>query len=43
MVFLPKYMSEMKVLAKVPHVNLFCNEEPDVSVLTNDRYKITRL
>ena len=43
MVFSPKYMSKMKVLAKVPHVNLFCNEEPDVLALTNDRYKITRL
>lgn len=35
-----KYNSNMKVLHHTPHVVVFCNEEPDMTKLTEDRYKI---
>lgn len=41
LVFSPKYMSEMKFLRHVPHVVVFCNEHPDMNVMTGDRYQIT--
>lgn len=36
----PKYASCMKTLLKCPHVVVFCNEEPDMAILTEDRYDI---
>ena len=43
MVFSPKYNSVMKVLPAPVHVVVFCNEDPDMTVLTVDRYDIQRL
>lgn len=43
MVFSPKYESSFKIMRSVPHVIVFMNEEPDESVLSADRYKITRI
>lgn len=43
LVFSPKYDSRVKRLAKVPHVVVFSNEDPDEEKLTHDRYAITRL
>lgn len=37
-VFSPKYSSRMKYLHTVPHVVIFCNEEPDLSKMTHDRF-----
>lgn len=42
-IFSPKYDSKSKRLHHVPHVVVFCNEEPDRTKLTVDRYAITRL
>lgn len=42
MVFSPKYGSRMKILNHNPHVVVFCNEEPDMSKMTADRYIIER-
>lgn len=42
-VFSPKYQSRMKILDKRPHVIVFCNEQPDMSKLTADRYEIINL
>lgn len=39
LVFSPKYESGSKVM-KMNHVMVFCNEEPDMDALTNDRYNI---
>lgn len=39
----PKYMSTMKILQECPHVVVFCNEDPDMSKLTADRYKIVTI
>lgn len=38
MIFSPKYNSRIKYLLAVPHVVVFCNEEPDMTKLTSDRY-----
>lgn len=38
MVFSPKYNSQMKYLQKVPHVVVFCNEDPDMTKMSADRY-----
>lgn len=35
-----KYNSNMKILHSTPHVVVFSNEEPDMSKLTEDRYRI---
>jgi len=40
MVFSPKYDSRMKVLKAKTHVCVFCNEEPDLRKMTEDRYNI---
>lgn len=38
MIFSPKYESQMKVLARTPHVVVMCNEWPDEEKLSHDRY-----
>lgn len=43
MVFSAKYESSMKMLDKCPHVVVFCNEDPDMTALSDDRYKIITL
>lgn len=43
MVFSPKYQSKMKVLAKTPHVVVFCNEDPDDTKMTADRIVIRNI
>lgn len=43
LVFSPKYNSQTKVMQAVPHVVVFCNEEPDMSRFTEDRWDITHL
>lgn len=40
MVFSSKYNSKMKILHKVPHVIVFCNEHPNMEKMTDDRYII---
>lgn len=40
MIFSPKYSSTMKMLRSVPHVVVFCNEQPDLNALTSDRFDI---
>ena len=42
-VFSPKYMSKSKYLKGNAHVVVFCNEEPDRSAMTRDRYKIINI
>jgi len=42
-IFSPKYQSQMKILSSCPHVVVFCNEEPDMTKMTEDRYLIERL
>jgi hypothetical protein len=42
-VFSSKYESRLKMLSKCPHVVVFCNEDPDISKLSEDRFKITRI
>lgn len=39
-IFSPKYESASKHLMKCPHVIVFCNEDPDLTKLTEDRYNI---
>lgn len=43
MVFSSKYESRMKVLAKLPHVAVFCNEAPDREKLSHDRFRVTTI
>lgn len=43
LIFSTKYHSRTKRLIHKPHIVVFCNELPDVTKLTNDRYKITEL
>lgn len=43
MVYSPKYNSRMKYLHHLPHILVFCNEEPDMTKMTEDRFKITHL
>lgn len=40
LVFSTKYNSRMKILKKIPHVVVFCNETPDMNKLSADRYNI---
>lgn len=42
-VFSPKYNSCTKILKSVPHVVVFCNEEPDRTKMTRDRYVISNV
>lgn len=43
MVFSPKYDSKTKLLARVPHVVVFCNEEPNMEKMSADRYMIVNI
>lgn len=43
MVYSPKYNSKMKILRHVPHVVVFCNEDPDMTLMSQDRYNIVML
>lgn len=43
MIASPKYMSRMKFINTLPHVIVFCNENPDDTKLSEDRYRITYL
>lgn len=40
MVFSPKYQSATKILPHPVHVIVFTNENPDLTKMTPDRYKI---
>lgn len=40
MVYSPKYNSKMKFLTTTPHVVVFCNEEPDLTKMSADRFAI---
>lgn len=40
LVFSPKYASRLKRMIHNPHVVVFCNEHPDMSKLTDDRYDV---
>lgn len=40
MVYSPKYNSTMKYLVKTPHVIVFCNEDPDMTKMSEDRYVV---
>jgi len=42
MVFSPKYNSKTKFLQSNPHVVVFSNEDPDMEIMTADRYIIRR-
>lgn len=42
LVFSPKYDSRNKMLHHKCHVMVLCNEEPDLSKMTHDRYNIIR-
>lgn len=42
-VFSPKYHSQMKFLLKIPHVIVMCNEQPDRSKMSEDRYNVVYL
>lgn len=42
-VFSPKFHSTTKVLKYVVHVVVFCNEDPDLTKMTSDRYVINNL
>jgi len=42
-IFSPKYQSRMKLLDKRPHVIVFCNEQPDLTKLTGDRYELINM
>jgi hypothetical protein len=43
LVFSPKYDSRMKTLHRKPHVVVFCNEAPDMTKMTFDRYHLHEL
>jgi len=43
LIFSPKYESGMKILTKIPLVVVFCNEDPDRTAMTRDRYKVIRI
>jgi len=39
-VFSSKYESKMKIIKQIPHIVVFCNEMPDTTKMTIDRFKI---
>lgn len=43
MIFSPKYNSRTKILRSKTHVVVFCNEDPDHSKMTEDRYVIRNI
>lgn len=43
MIFSPKYESVSKVIPHKVHVTVFCNEEPDLTKMSTDRYIIIRV
>jgi hypothetical protein len=43
LVFSAKYASKVKVLENPVHVVVFCNEPPDMTAMTFDRYKINNI
>lgn len=43
MIFSPKYASTVKILQKLPHVLVFCNEDVDHSKMSADRFDVTIL
>lgn len=43
MIFSPKYHSGTKILLHKAHVVVFCNEDPDRTKMTRDRFKVYRL
>lgn len=43
MVFSPKYSSKMKILSRIPWIIVFCNEDPDYSKMTEDRYDVIHI
>ncbi len=40
MISSPKYQSTVKILNVVPYVSVFCNELPDMTELSLDRYRV---
>jgi len=43
LVFSPKYESRTKYIKEVPHVIVFMNEEPDMNMMSLDRYEIIHI
>ena len=43
MVYSPKYNSMMKYMQFVPHVVVFCNEQPNMTAMSEDRYEIINM
>lgn len=43
MIMSTKYECKQKIIQHVPHVLVFCNEYPDMTKLSPDRYKITQI
>ena len=43
MIFSAKYQSTCKVIPHKVHVVVFCNEEPNMTKMSSDRYKICRI
>lgn len=43
MVFSTKYNSQMKILRSPTHVVVFCNEHPDETKLSADRYNVINI
>jgi hypothetical protein len=42
-IFSSKYKSQTKILPHKVHVVVFCNEEPDRTMMTSDRYKVIHI
>lgn len=42
-IFSPKYWSQTKILLKKSHVVVFCNEQPDLTKMSADRYKLINI
>lgn len=43
LIFSPKYKSASKILTRCPQVIVFSNEEPDLTMLSGDRYEIINI